>query len=76
MKGQEAGLGTAGLCRKQSISNATFCKRKAKYGGSEVSDARRPKTLEGENMRRKKLLEEAMLDNAILKDVAAKNGNA
>ena len=46
--------------------------RKAKYGGLDVSDARRLKTLEDENARLKKLLAEAMLDNAILKDVASK----
>ena len=72
LKEQEAGLGTADLCRKHGISSATFYKWKAKYGGLEVSEARRLKTLEDENARLKKLLAEAMLDNAILKDVAAK----
>ena len=72
MKEQEAGLGTADLCRKHGISSATFYKWKAKYGGLDVSDSRRLKTLEEENARLKKLLAEAMLDNAILKDVAAK----
>ena len=72
LKEQESGLGTADLCRKHGISSATFYKWKAKYGGLEVSDARRLKTLEDENTRLKKLLAEAMLDNAILKDVAAK----
>src|SRR5690606_3059385 len=72
LKEQEAGLGTTDLCRKHGISSATFYKWKAKYGGLEVSDARRLKTLEEENTRLKKLLAEAMLDNAILKDVAAK----
>jgi putative transposase len=72
LKEQEAGLGTADLCRKHGISSATFYKWKAKYGGLDVSDARRLKTLEEENARLKKLLAEAMLDNAILKDVAAK----
>ena len=76
MKEQEAGLGTADLCRKHGISSATFYKWKAKYGGLDVSDARRLKTLEEENARLKKLLAEAMLDSAILKDVAAKNGDA
>ena len=71
-KEQEAGLGTADLCRKHGISSATFYKWKAKYGGLEVSDARRLKALEEENTRLKKLLAETMLDNAILKDVAAK----
>ena len=72
LKEHEAGLGTADLCRKHGISSATFYKWKAKYGGLEVSDARRLKALEDENGRLKKLLAEAMLDNAILKDVAAK----
>ena len=72
LKEQEAGLGTADLCRKHGISSATFYKWKAKYGGLEVSDARRLKALEEENARLKKLLAESMLDNAILKDVAAK----
>ena len=72
LKEQEAGLGTADVCRKHGISSATFYKWKSKYGGLEVSDARRLKTLEEENARLKRLLAEAMLDNAILKDVAAK----
>lgn len=72
LKEQEAGLGTADLCRKHGISGATFYKWKAKYGGLDVSDARRLKTLEDENARLKRLLADAMLDNAILKDVAAK----
>lgn len=72
LKEQEAGLGTADVCRKHGISSATFYKWKSKYGGLEVSEARRLKTLEEENSRLKRLLAEAMLDNAILKDVAAK----
>ena len=69
---QEAGLGTADLCRKQGISSATCYKGTAKYGGLEVSDARKRKALEDENATLKKLLAEAMRDNAILKDIAAK----
>ena len=72
LKEQEAGAKTADVCRKHGISPATFYKFKAKYGGMDVSDARRLKTLEDENARLKKLLAEQMLDNAILKDVAAK----
>ena len=72
LKEQEAGAKTADVCRKHGISAATFYKFKAKYGGMEVSDARRLKALEDENARLKKLLAEQMLDNAILKDVAAK----
>ena len=72
LREQEAGLGTADVCRKHGISSATFYKWKAKYGGLQVSDARRLRTLEDENAKLKRLLAEAMLDNAILKDVAAK----
>ena len=72
LREQEHGLGTADVCRKHGISSATFYKWKAKYGGLQVSDARRLRTLEDENAKLKKLLAEAMLDNAILKDVAAK----
>ena len=72
LKEQEAGMPTAEVCRKHGISSATFYKWKAKYGGLEVSDARKFKALEDENAKLKKLLAEAMLDNAILKDVAAK----
>ncbi len=63
---------TADVCRKHGISSATFYKWKAKYGGLQVSDAKRLKALEDENAKLKKLLAEAMLDNAMLKDVAAK----
>ena len=58
------GRKTAEVCRKHGISSATFYKWKAKYGGLEVSDARRLKALEDENAKLKKLLAEAMLDNA------------
>lgn len=72
LKEQEAGMPTADVCRKHGVSPATFYKYKAKFGGLEVSDARRLRALEDENAQLKKLLAEAMLDNAILKDVAAK----
>ena len=72
LREQEAGSSTADVCRKHGISSATFYKWKAKYGGLEVSDAKRLKSLEGENAKLKKLLAEAMLDNAMLKDIAAK----
>jgi putative transposase len=72
LREQEAGARTEEVCRKHGISSATFYKWKAKYGGLEVSEARRLKTLDDENRRLKKLLAEAMLDNAMLKDVAAK----
>lgn len=72
LKEQEAGMATADVCRKHGVSSATFYKWKARYGGLEVSEARRLKALEDENAKLRKLLAEAMLDNAILKDVAAK----
>jgi putative transposase len=72
LREQEAGATTADVCRRHGVSSATFYKWKAKYGGMDVSDARRLKALEDENTRLKKLLAEAMLDNAMLKDVAAK----
>jgi putative transposase len=72
LKEQEAGMKTADVCRKHGISQPSFYKYKAKYGGMDVSDARRLRALEEENARLKKLLAEQMLDNAILKDVAAK----
>jgi putative transposase len=72
LREHEAGLATAEVCRKHGISSATFYAWKAKFGGLEVSEAKRLKTLEEENAKLKKLLAEAMLDNAILKDVAAK----
>jgi putative transposase len=69
LREQEAGRPTADVCRKHGISAGTFYKWKAKYGGMDVSDAKRLKALEDENAKLKKLLAEAMLDNAILKDV-------
>ena len=72
LREQEAGAQTAEVCRKHGISSATFYKWKAKYGGMDVSDARRLKTLEDENTKLKKLLAEAMLDNAMLKEIASK----
>jgi putative transposase len=72
LREQEAGASTADVCRKHGVSSATFYKWKARFGGLDVSDARRLKTLEDENAKLKRLLAEAMLDNAILKDLAAK----
>ena len=72
LREQEAGSKTAEVCRKHGISGTTLYKWKAKFGGMDVSDARRLKALEDENARLKKLLAEAMLDNAMLKDIAAK----
>jgi putative transposase len=66
LKEQETGQTTADVCRRHGISDATFYKWKAKYGGLEVSEAKRLKALEDENAKLKKLLTEAMLDVAIL----------
>ncbi len=72
LREQEAGVATAEICRKHAVSSATFYAWKAEYGGLDVSQARRLKTLEDENARLKKLLAEAMLDAAVLRDVTAK----
>ena len=69
LREHEAGLKTADLCRKHGISEATFYNWKAKFGGLDVSEAKRLKALEEENGKLKKLLAEAMLDNAVLKDL-------
>ena len=73
LKEHEAGVKTADLCRKHGISEASFYNWKAKYGGLEVSEAKRLKGVESENARLRKLLADAMLDNAALKDLLAKN---
>ncbi len=72
LKQQESGVATLDVCREHGISSATFYKWKARFGGLEVSDARRLKALEDENTKLKKLLAEQMLDNAMLKDVASR----
>jgi putative transposase len=72
LKEHEAGMPTAEVCRRHGISGATFYKYKAKFGGLEVSEARRLRALEDENAKLKKLLAEAMLDNVVLKDLASK----
>ena len=66
---QERGMATAEVCRKHGISPASFYKWKAKYGGMDVSDARKLKSLETENARLKRLLADSMLDNVVLKDL-------
>jgi len=73
LKEQETGVPVADLCRKHGVSNASIYKWKAKYGGMDVSEARRLKALEDENARLKKLLADSMLDNAALKDLLGKN---
>ena len=72
LREHEAGAATSDVCRKHGISSATFYKWKAKYGGLDVSEAKRLRSLEDENRRLKKLLAETMLDNAMLKDIASK----
>tara|TARA_R110002110_G_scaffold1756_1_gene7692 strand:+ start:785 stop:1126 length:342 start_codon:yes stop_codon:yes gene_type:complete len=72
LREQEAGMRTADVCRKHGISEATFYKYKAKFGGMDVSNARKLKALEDENAKLKKRLAETMLDNTMLKDVASK----
>jgi putative transposase len=72
LREQEAGAKTADVCRRYGISEATFYAWKAKFGGLDVSEARRLKALEDENMKLKKLLADAMLDNVALKDLLAK----
>jgi len=73
LREQEAGASTAEVCRKYGVSDATLYKWKARYGGLEVSEAKRLKALEDENAKLKRLLAEAMLDNAALKDLVRKN---
>jgi putative transposase len=72
LREHDAGVKTADLCRKHGISSATFFKWKAKFGGMDVSDARKLRALEEENRKLKKLLAETMLDVAMLKDLNAK----
>ncbi len=72
IKEQEAGMPTADVCRKHGLSPNTFYKFKSKYGGMNVSDAVKLRTLEDENAKLKRLLAEAMLDNTVLKDLLGK----
>ena len=72
LKEHEAGLPVADLCRKHGVSDASIYKLKTRYGGMDVSEARRLKTLEEENARLKRLLADAMLDNVALKDLLGK----
>jgi putative transposase len=73
LKEQEAGVKTEELCRRHGVSQQTFYRWKAKYGGLDVGDAQRLKTLEDENRRLKRLVADLALDNAALKDVLGKN---
>jgi putative transposase len=72
LKEHELGAKTADLCRKHGISEATFYNWKSKFGGMDLSEARRLKGLETENAKLKRLLADAMLDNAALKDLLSK----
>ncbi len=72
LREQEAGSRTVEVCRRHGISSPTFYKWKAKFGGLEVSEAKRLRALEDENSRLKRLLAEAMLDNAVRKDLTSK----
>ena len=76
LKEAEAGAKTADLARRHGVSEATIYNWKSKYGGLEVSEARRLKELESDNARLKRLLADAMLDKAALKDLLAKNSAA
>jgi putative transposase len=73
LKEGQAGIPTSELCRKHGISDATFYNWRNRYGGMEVSDARRLKSLEDENRKLKKLLAESMLDVATLREALGKN---
>ena len=72
LREQEAGVATAEVCRRHGVSSATFDKWKAKFGGMDVSEARRLKALEDENTKLKRMLADAMLDNVALKDLLGK----
>jgi putative transposase len=76
LREHEAGSKTGDVCRKYGVSSATFYKWMAKYGGPDVSEVRRLTVLTDENTKLRNLLAEAMLDNAMLKDLNAKNGDA
>lgn len=73
LKEHQAGLGAKELCRKHGVSDATFYKWRSKYGGMEVSDAKKLKVLEAENAKLKKLLAEQMMDVSTLKEMLGKN---
>jgi len=73
LKEHQAGLSAAEICRKYGISDATFYNWRSKYGGMDVSEAKRLKALEDENKKLKKLLAESMLDVAALKELLGKN---
>ena len=73
LKEHAAGASASDLCRKHGISDATFYKWRSRYGGMEISEARKLKALEEENRKLKKLLAESMLDVSTLKEMLGKN---
>ncbi len=73
LKEHHTGVSAVDLCRKHGISDATFYKWRAKYGGMDVSDAKKLKALEDENAKLKRLLAESVMDNATLKEMLTKN---
>jgi len=73
LKQQESGIKTADVCREHNISANTFYVWKSKFGGMNVSEAQRLKSLEAENAKLKRLLADVMLDNVALKDLLSKN---
>lgn len=73
LKESESGVPTAELCRKHGMSDATFYNWRKRYGGMEVSDAKRLKELEEENAKLKKLIAEQLLETTVLKDLLSKN---
>lgn len=72
LREQEAGIAVTELCRKHGVSSPTFYKWKAKYGGLDVSEARKLRALEDENAKLKRMLADAMLDNLAMKDLLGK----
>jgi putative transposase len=73
LKEHQAGLSATELCRKHGISDATFYNWRSKYGGMEISEAKRLKQLEDENAKLKRLLAEQMMDVATLREMLGKN---
>jgi putative transposase len=73
LKQADSGVKTADLCRQHSITETTFYRWKAKFGGMDISEARRLKTLEAENSKLKHMLADSMLDNKALKELLSKN---
>lgn len=73
LKEHAAGVSAGDLCRKHGVSDATFYKWRSRYGGMEISEARKLKALEEENRKLKKLLAESMLEVSTLKEMLGKN---